>query len=497
MSKKSKKSNDFLNNGREEINSGHLFFNAAPLSYDFFERFPQFDKLSFPLVFLKPFKVLDEDFRKPINNTTGKEFPYCCTQCYTINHKLGQKFEKFPNCCSLHQKASKEPWFNAEDYINLPDRVLICLFSTINHINKNINEDDWFGDISEFIELNIVSFGIPTICPEWYLKNLILCLGNFDNIHINPMPEYKRNRLISHVKYLIKSPTSSEEKQKEKSDFNLLLTTYKKWLEFFPNLEYFKEFKEQAKKDFLEIATEKKVINPYFPIFSKRRLLSPKELLNILIDLTIKTTRLINTKTLIENDNLSEAYAENLIDENHRLRQMKLGKEFSKKEKKYAEYLKKWLENEKEYFLEKREALKNRKIREKKFTAVAKRKEKKPSTLLDFFNDNPKKVEIFIAALSKTENSNGLAVIDENKKWLWKPQNSVCNCLEALFRLSENSGGGLVNHSLQGQYADLHQMMLKEFKIKCVYNNFKNWGNNIEQIRIFKNKFKIAFQEFL
>lgn len=170
---------------------------------EYFKQFHPLGSQFFGEAHLKPFNVSKKGFTRPINPFTGKRFPDCCKQCTDIYRFLAQEFSRFPNCCPLHRKSASEPWFNAELYKDLPNRVLVCLHCTINHINKNIKRDDWFEDIKNYIEYNIVSFGIPTMCCEWYLHFLKDCLMNTGNVHIHPIQTDKRDSLIKFVFELI------------------------------------------------------------------------------------------------------------------------------------------------------------------------------------------------------------------------------------------------------------------------------------------------------
>jgi len=76
------------------------------------------------------------------------------------------------------------------------------------------------------------------------------------------------------------------------------------------------------------------------------------ELVQSLFDLTKQVLSQIDTVQMVKDKVISDAqlFKINLINENHRIKQLKLVQEYNKSEAKYVKIIKRWLVNEKEYF---------------------------------------------------------------------------------------------------------------------------------------------------
>lgn len=281
-------------------------------------------------------------------------------------------------------------------------------------------------------------------------------------------------------------------------DFDALFETYKKWLACFPNLKWFKNFKKQAEVDFLEIISHECTVNPYFPLLKKRRLMTKKELLNVLIKLTKETTKYVESNPIFKEGEQNENYGRNLIEERKNLKLMKLHTEFGKSEKKYLKHLDRWLQIQKEYFFEMREELEKMK-KERPKVKRHERKEKKTPTLLEFFKGDKEKVDIFFNALSDSKSAGGLSAIDKNRNWLWKtPMSSIRYCFEAIILISKSNNLKLINHRFDNSPSLLYDMIEREINFDCKKANFVRCDfGNIDLMKTFKNKFRVAFRAFL
>ena len=51
----------------------------------------------------KPYPL--KSYKKPTNEKTGKEFPFCCENHKETYLRIKNWFEKFPNCCEEHKKG--------------------------------------------------------------------------------------------------------------------------------------------------------------------------------------------------------------------------------------------------------------------------------------------------------------------------------------------------------------------------------------------------------
>src|SRR3972149_10039210 len=219
--------------------------------------------------------------------------------------------EKFPNCCKYHSEVlnyldecfkDKKP---ESDYINLKEKIINQLSYTEYHILTQINNPEWYKDITDYIEYNFESFGLPaTGLNEYYqcLFHFIEYITDENNSEWSLKKSEKREKLIKYIDSYFKPPNETNEANK--SDFNILMETYKKWIKMFPfELSFFAKLKDYYTHTFPFLA-EKFVTNKYTGI-SKAKLHTKTSLFDSLINITDNLLSNINGVSLYENGLIS------------------------------------------------------------------------------------------------------------------------------------------------------------------------------------------------
>ena len=261
--------------------------------------------------------------------------------------------ENFPNCCNFHKSIFEEAkgWFETDPTCN-PLKVVQQLSYTEHHISKQIEITDWYKDITDYIEANVWSFGQPTTGFHLYLDKVKQYIIQTKT----GLPEDKKQRLIEYIESQLNpvENTQTHSKENAKTDFNILYSTYQKWLKEFPFElnSYFGNLKQHFEKQ-LPFLSGKPVLNIYLGL-AKATLHTESSLIEALINLTKELLNKINVRELVEQDIISDLNKHRFELESERLRIAtdEITKDFTKGELQYIKALKKWLQLHKEYFKE-------------------------------------------------------------------------------------------------------------------------------------------------
>lgn len=281
-----------------------------------------------------------------------ENFPECCSYHKGLGKEVKQWFDKFPNCCTNHSKLSAAKWFDKNNYSDIVQKILFQVFHTVSFIKNRIDSEDWYEDITDYIDYNVDSFGqLPTgfgppVGLEIYLQNLRHCVKDsftrkyeFDKV--------KSNRLLEFIDSYYSTKGDS------RTSLNDLLTTYGNWLAAFPfEIEYFATHKKYYSEN-APLLDGKTSFNKYTRAF-KIKLQTKSSLIAFLIETTKKLLKGIDTTSLLRTGKITDTdkYKIDLIFENHRLDQTKRLLEYSVQEKKYVDILRTWLSAEKNMFSE-------------------------------------------------------------------------------------------------------------------------------------------------
>lgn len=283
-----------------------------------------------------------EGYEAPTNKETGEQFPNCCPFHKSVFEGAESWFSKFPNCCDQHKAMVSKWWYNKANYSGIAEKIVKQLSYTEHHISERINIDDWYKDITDYIEYNVSSFGYPAIGLNLYLGNVQQYIKNTNS----EIPINKRQRLIEFIETYYNSPTETP-----KTDLNILYSTYQKWLEVFPfEISFFSNLKPHFEKQ-LPILNGKPETNKYTGI-AKAKMHTKGSLIDVLLNLTNNLLTQINTTTLYEKGLLTEPQKIKLeLVLNERKMKLKQGYVNSSKdeEQRYRKILKEWFADEKRF----------------------------------------------------------------------------------------------------------------------------------------------------
>lgn len=241
-----------------------------------------------------------DGYKIPVNEKTGKKLPFCCNFHSKLFYGITKWYDKeFPNCCNNHKMLAANPQFKKTDYKSVAEKVVNQLSYTEHVIRMNIDNTDWYKDITDYIEYNTFSFGHPvSVGNNYYLNNVLALLE--DVKFFEGMDDNKKIALINFVK----SYFEPFEKV-EGTDLNLLHSTYQDWLNTFPfDLSFFENLKPYFEKQF-PILKGKAESNKY--LGTVRLKLHTKESLIIhLLSVTDSIIKQINTYILYQKGLLKE-----------------------------------------------------------------------------------------------------------------------------------------------------------------------------------------------
>ena len=300
-----------------------------------------------------PFSTIEpiEGYKTPENKDTKAKLPNCCPYHKQLFNEVSDWYDKFPHCCELHQKLSAEKWFNKDNYKNIADKVVTQIAYTEHLIATQINNDDWFKDITDYLEANVSSFGqLPAghgnpVGLNFYLGYL---KSAFES-RLKEIPKEKKKRLSE---FLDRYYGEMEESQ-SKTNLNLLHSTYQKWLKSFPfEISYLKHLKQHFEKKF-PILDGQPELNKYTGI-SKAKLQTPAGLVEALLKTTENLLTQINGLALHEKGLITDPIniQIELLNEKRRLELNELKESPGEDRQEYIKLIKKWLKGEKRYFKE-------------------------------------------------------------------------------------------------------------------------------------------------
>jgi len=289
-----------------------------------------------------PFKTEPTLGRHDFNTCEG-----CQKNLIGILRVVKSKLEQFPNCCERHAKLSKAKFFNKKDFEGLETMIAIKTIYSHQHIVNNLDKENWYEDISNYLEYTIKSFGsFPSDYGEPLLLSSYLSeITEYLENNKKAFNEEKRLRLLEFVRNYTRPVNSTQ------TDINVLLGVYEKWYKIFPfDLSYFSGVKEYYEKN-IPILKEKPVYNPYLKV-SSARLLDKDGLIKVLLERTNYILTHINSLKMYEKGLISNA--DNIKLElvvKSREKQLEAGYINNSKDEgqRYRKIIKKWFEDEKKF----------------------------------------------------------------------------------------------------------------------------------------------------
>lgn len=285
-------------------------------------------------------------FEFPTNKETNEVFPNCCPFHKWVLEGAELWFAKFPNCCKEHEVLPTKEWFDKTTYLGTAQKIVNQVVYTEHLIEDRIKNEDWYSDITEYIEYNVDSFGHPAIGLHLYFESLKQSLQTSNR----KMPEDRRLKLIEFIgKYY--SGGTKEVGEARETDLNILYGTYRDWLKIFPfEISFLAHLKPHLEKQ-LPILHEQPKVNRYSGI-AKAKMHTKASLIACLLDTTNSILRELNTYSLYSKGLLSEpqkVQLELVLSE----RKMKLERGYinnsKDEETRYRKILKAWFADEKKF----------------------------------------------------------------------------------------------------------------------------------------------------
>lgn len=304
-----------------------------------------FLELSADEFIMHPFDTLPiENFEFPINES-GEKFPFCCEHHRGIYENAEEWFTKFPNCCARHIKMSSQKNFIRNTYRDIPMKIVKQIVYTEFHIQERIGTENWYKDITDYIEYNLKSFGHPQVGIEKYygsIQEYIKCQKKI----IRPD---KRKLLLEYMR----TQLSADKDEFQHVSLNALHSIYQKWIKAFPfELSFFEPLKKQFKNK-LPLMDGQVEYNQYLGTV-KGKIITPAKLIDSLIFTTKSLLSKIDTADLLRKGLITDhnKHQIELANQSHRIKQSSLLEAYSTTEIRYITILKTWLNNEKAYFQE-------------------------------------------------------------------------------------------------------------------------------------------------
>ncbi len=304
----------------------------------------------------------------PVNADTGEQFPNCCEIHQRMVLELSEWFEKFPNCCKHHSELAANGIISKEQYTGIVEKIIIQFWYTQDCITRKIENEDWFDEITEYIEYTIDSFGFSEIGAGDYRHYLKKWLQNKLNDNLEKI---KLQRIIDFTENYGKVNDSN-------ADLHLLYSTYQKWLKLFPfEISLFADLKPRFESLFEMMEGGLLAINPQLLLSGSIKKNRYSNIVKVKIHSESSFVEALQklTKYLLSNLNFTELRKQGTITDitatqlefceaSLKTKTERITKDYTKGELEYLNTLEEWLGVHKEYFNEIKTLLKTKKIAE-------------------------------------------------------------------------------------------------------------------------------------
>jgi len=291
--------------------------------------------------------------------TKGEHDYITCSGCIntrdSLVERLSVKFNGtgakrgFPFCCEAHSELVKLKEFNRTSFLDVPELVSDKIIYTNQHITNNHKTENYFRDITDYIQYTVDSFGQnPNGCGEpLFLGDYLFYVSDLlkGNVEITEQRKNKIQHFIENFQLNVPEKSTS---------LNILISTYEKWLKIFPfELSFFSNLKSHFESR-LPYIKGGLVENKY-----SGRLSVSVHTKNTLIESLLKTTNELLTEI-----NTSELFEKGLLNEPEKIsleliinaRKLKLKEGYVNdldiEKKRYLKILKEWFKDEKAFIKE-------------------------------------------------------------------------------------------------------------------------------------------------
>jgi hypothetical protein len=195
------------------------------------------------------------DYREPtpVISTITEHNIDTCEGCKTHHQLLidevAKKLDEFPNCCKNHSNLTTFKEFRKSDFVDSPLQNANKIMFSYSHIIHNLDDDNWYDEITNYIEYCIESYGsVPPNCGipfelGNYFSGLLHLLKHIDGTLISDKVD--NDELAVRFKVIVTYlKTYFENHEKNAKNLEKLMGIYNDWYKLFPfELEYFKHLK--------------------------------------------------------------------------------------------------------------------------------------------------------------------------------------------------------------------------------------------------------------
>ncbi|MCA6361698.1 MAG: hypothetical protein IM638_01555 [Bacteroidetes bacterium] len=327
---------------------------------------------SFDVERITPLKMCGKVVMYEFKTSGGFEYPFeiqptkgehdfsTCEKCQKSLSDLTKRFTEkfngnkqkkgFPLCCPYHSNLVNIKEFNRDFMVNVPAMVARKIIYTNQHIINYHSSENWYKQITDYIDYAVDSFGkMPKDCGEpLYLSDYFDYVT--DLLKPNTVINSKKKEQIFDFINAYKQPAKSY-----KTDLQLLLNIYQKWLNEFPFElnSYFGNLKQYFENS-LPLLNGTSEMNIYSG-WARVKFHTKASLIMLIENITKDILNQINGVSLYEKGLITDTnkiQIELLI--SSRKLKLNAGYKSSSKdeEQRYRKILKEWLEDEKKFFKE-------------------------------------------------------------------------------------------------------------------------------------------------
>ena len=408
---------------------------------------------------------------KKTEPTTGEHDFNTCVGCQNTRKelikRLTEKFngtkqkQGFPFCCSYHSNLTKVKEFNRASFVSVPEMVADKIIYTNQHITNNHENENYYKDITDYIDYTVESFGqMPNSCGEpLYLSGYFFYVTDLLTRNTEISKE-RKTRLLEFLEAHQTPPTKNKN-----TDLNILLGTYQKWLKTFPfDISFFAELKPHFEKQ-LPILNGNPETNKYTGL-AKVKMHTKGSLIDVLLNRTKNLLDKVNVPELRKQGVITDIQGNQLefAEAELNTKTAEITKQYSKGELKYVKALKKWLQLHKDYFKEVAPLLKALPPQ-----TETKTEQETPQTFEELFY-NIELVQPSIDILKEIEPP----LIDTDYNYIGKLKGIICVWIDELQRQ------GIVKHySDRKIFASLIPQKIKRFSIdESMFGKYQNKAEN-------------------
>lgn len=274
--------------------------------------------------------------------TEGEHDYKICDNCQEFRKLMIDSFQSksllFPNCCDRHRRLLSIPGFSINAYQNIAEITADKVIFAYQHILNKQDNSDWKTEIKDYLDYFVDSFGA---FPEEFGEPFLIS-SSIDTVQNLVKNNKGIRREVCHFveDYFEKLKHSSN----NKDPFQLLFSTYDKWLKLFPfDISLFRDLKEvYSQRSPLFFRESKK--NPFYGGI-RYSLITPPELVEVLCKITSSLLSDVSAKQAESLDSFTSTYYKELISQELRVESIEL---LSLKSESYVVIIKKWIAHQQE-----------------------------------------------------------------------------------------------------------------------------------------------------